>query len=72
MNNNIRINKYQRNDAIENEPKFDNSFSLSSGTKDLLTVVTASLQVGKKHRATTVAGLTCLWDSGANNSVINR
>ena len=66
------MNKYQRNEAIENEPKFDNIFSSSSGTKDHLTVVTVSLRGGKKHRATTVAGLTCLWDSGATNSMIKK
>ena len=49
MPNNIE-NKDQRNDAIENEPKFDSKFSLSSRTKDPLLVVTVSLRMGKKQR----------------------
>ena len=61
VTDNIKINKYQRNDAIEDEPKFDNIFNLSSVTKDPRPVVTASLQGVKKLRATTIAGLTCLW-----------
>ena len=61
MTDNIKINKYQRNDAIEDEPNFDNSFNLSRVTKDPRPVVTASLLGGKKLRATTIAGLTCLW-----------
>ena len=43
-------NKYQCNDTIEYDPKIDNTFILSSGTKDPLPVVTASLQEGKKNR----------------------
>ena len=70
---NINTNKYQHNDAINNEPTFDtNSVNLSSGTKDPLPVVTASLQGGKKHMATNVAGLICVWDSVATNSMIKR
>ena len=34
VTNDINKNKYQHNDAIENEPKFDSSSNLSSGTKD--------------------------------------
>ena len=41
---NLKTNKYQRNDAIENEPKFGISFNLSSGTKYSLPVVTVSLR----------------------------
>ena len=70
VNNNIKTNKNQRNDAIENQPKFDNIFNLSSGNKYPLPVVNVSLRGGKKKRATTVAGLTCLWDSGATDSMI--
>ena len=33
MTYNIKTNKNQHNDAIENDPKFDNKFILSSGTK---------------------------------------
>ena len=33
MNDNIKKNKDQRNDAIKNEPNFDSSFNLYSGTK---------------------------------------
>ena len=57
VTDNIKTNKYQRNGTIENEPKFDGSFNLSRRTKDPLSVVTVSLQVGKKHRSMTVAGL---------------
>ena len=70
VNNNLRTNKDQHNDAVENEPKFDNSFNLSSGTRDPLPVVTVSLRGGKKQRAMAVAGLTCLLDRGATNSMI--
>ena len=63
---NLNIYKDQSNEAINSEPTFDiSSFNLSSGTSDPLPVVTVSLWVGKKHRATTVEGITCLWDSGA-------
>ena len=33
VTDNIKTNKDQHNYAIENEPTFDNSFNLSSGTK---------------------------------------
>ena len=36
-------NKYQCNDAIEYEPKFDSGFSLSIGAKDTLPVVTIKI-----------------------------
>ena len=68
---NLNNYKDQSNEAINSEPTFDNSsFNLSSGTSYPLPVVTVSLRLGKKHRATTVAGITCLWDSGATNSMI--
>ena len=70
VNNNIKTNKNQRNDAIENEPKFDHTFILSGCTKDPVPVVTVILQVGKKQRAMTVSRITCLWDSGATDSMI--
>ena len=69
VKNNIN-NKGQFNYAIEYEPKFDIKFSWSSGTKDPLTVVTVSLWGGKKHRATIITSLPCLWDSGATGSMI--
>ena len=73
MTNNINDYNDQNNEAIDNEPTLDNnSFSLSSGTSDPLPVVTISLQVGKKHIETIAAGLTCLWYSGATNSIIKR
>ena len=62
MKNNIK-NKDQCNDAIGYDPNFDNKFSLSSVTNEPLTIVTVSLRGGKNHRATIIAGLTCLWDS---------
>ena len=69
VTNNIK-NKDQCNDSIEYEPKFDNKFSLSSGTKDPLPVVTFSLRGGKKHRANIIAGLTSLWDSRVTDIMI--
>ena len=60
VNYNKNQNQNQRNDVIENDPKLDNIFNLSSGTKYPLPVVTVSLQEGKKQGETTVAGITCL------------
>ena len=72
VNNNIKTNKDQLNDAIYNELTFDtNSFNSSSGTSEPLPVVNVTLRVCKKHRATIDAGITCLWDSRATNSMIN-
>ena len=71
MTDNINNYNDQYNDVIDNETTLDNiSFNLSSGTRDLLTVVTVSLRGGKKHKSTVVAGLTCLWYSRATNSMI--
>ena len=67
------LNNYndQSNEAIDNEPTFGNSsFNLSSGASDPLPVVTVSLRGGKKHGATVVSGLTCLWYSEATDSMI--
>ena len=72
LTDNKNKNKNHRNDAIENEPKFDNAFNLYSRTKDPLKLVTAILQGGKKQREITVAGITCLWDSGGTNIIIKR
>ena len=73
MNNNSKTNKDQSNKAIKNEPAFDtNIFNLSSGNSNPLPVVTVSLLEVKKHRAKTVSGLTCLWDSGDTDSTIKR
>ena len=69
LNNGIN-NKDQCNDAIEYEPKFDNKFSLSSGTKDPLKVVTVSLLGGKKHWIAIIFCLPCLWCSGPTDSII--
>ena len=63
VNNNIK-NKYQCNDTIEYDPKFDIMFSLSIGTKEPLPVLNVILQGGKKHRETISVGLACLWDIG--------
>ena len=63
-------NKYQCNNAIEYEPKFDSKFILSSGTKDPLSLVTVSLQGGNKQRAYIISGPTCLWDIGATSITI--
>ena len=71
MTNNIKYYNGKYNYAIDNEPTLDNSSSsLSRGTRYPLPVVTVSLQGGKKHRATIVAGITCLWYSGATVSII--
>ena len=73
VKDNLKNYKDQSNEAINSEPTFDtSSFNLSSGTRYPLPVVTVSLLGGKKHRATTVAVLTLLWDSGATNSMIKR
>ena len=73
MTNNIKDYNNKYNEAIDNEPTLDNNrFNVSSVTIYPLPVVTVSLQRGKKHRATVVVGLTCLWDSGATNSMIKR
>ena len=71
VTSNINISKYQLNDSIENEPKFDtNSFNSSSETRDPLPVVIVTLRGGKKHRETDVSGITRLRDTGATNSII--
>ena len=73
VTSNLNTNKDQSNESINNETMFDtNSFNLSRGTSNPLPVVTISLQVGKKHVSENVAGLTCLWDRRATNSMINR
>ena len=57
--NNLKTAKDQLNEAINNYSTFDtNSFNLSSSTSNPLSVVTVSLQEGKKHGETTVSGLT--------------
>ena len=67
----IKTNKDQHNDAIYNEPTFDTKFfNLYSGTKEPIQVVTVSLQGCNKHRAKTVSGITCLWDSRDTNRMI--
>ena len=70
VTNNIRTDKNRCNDAIENEPIFDNKFSLSSSTKDPLPVVTVGLRLVHKQREKMVSVLTYLWDSGATDSMI--
>ena len=46
LTDNIKTNKYQHNDVIDNELKFDNnSFNLSSGTRYPLPVVTVSIKM---------------------------
>ena len=70
VTNNIDKNKDQRNDGIENELMFDNIFNLSISTKYPLPVITVIPRGGNKHISNTVAVLECLWDRGANNSMI--
>ena len=73
VTNNLKTTKYQLIEAINNKPTFDNnSFNLSSGTRNPLPVVIVSLQGGKKHRPMTIDGIKCLWDSGATNSMIKK
>ena len=73
VTSNLKTNKDQSNESINNETMFDtNSFNLSSGTSNPLPVVTVSFQVGKKHVSENVAGLTWLWDNRATNIMINR
>ena len=72
VTDNIKKNKNQHNDAIEYEPRFDNKFSLYNRTKDPLPVVTVRIRGVKKQRERIIAGLPCLWDSRATNSMIKR
>ena len=73
MTNNLNINKYQINESIKNEPPFDaNIFNSHSSTSDPLTVVPVSLRGGEKRISTTVAGLSCLWDSRTTNIMMKR
>ena len=71
MTSNVK-SKNQCDDAIEYEPRFDNKFSLSSGTKAPLSVVTIILIGGKKHRATIISGRTCMLDIRDKKSTIKR
>ena len=66
---NRKKNNIQHNDAIENEPNFDNKFSLYSGTKPP-TSSCCKTQGSKKQSETMVPILTRMWDSGAANSTI--
>ena len=71
VTDNLNNNKYQSNESINSDPTFDTgNFNLYSGASDPLPVLTVSLRGGKKNIAMTVAGLTCLLDSGATNSMI--
>ena len=72
MTNSIK-NKDQYNDDKDYEPKFDNKFSLSSGSnRDILPVVTVALRGGKKNRSNVISGVTFLWDSVSIDIMINR
>ena len=73
MTYNLKNDKDWNDESINSEPTFDtSSFNLSRGTSNPLPVITVSLRGGKKHRSTTVAGLTCLWGSGATDIIIKR
>ena len=73
MIKNLKTSTDQSNEAINNEPVFDTyRFNLSSVTSDPLLVVNFSLRRVNKHRAKTVADITCLWDSIDTNIMINR
>ena len=65
--------KYQCDGAIDNDRKFDNNFSLSSGiSMGTSPVITFSLIGSKKNKATIIARLTCQWNNGDTNSMIKR
>ena len=65
------INHNQVNDAIYNELKFDGSNNLVNNTvEDSLTILTIMLRGGKYSRQTFKSGLTCLYNSGATDSMI--
>ena len=71
MTDNFKNYKDQINEAINNELTFVTcNFNLSSGTSKPLPVVNVSLRRGNKYRATTVAGLICLWGIRANDIMI--
>ena len=70
MIDNIKKNENQHNEVIGNDPRFDNTFSLSSGTKDTLPLVTVSLRGDKKQSETMVSDLTCLWDTRDTDRII--
>ena len=73
VTNNLNNNKYQSNESINSDLKFDTSnFNLSSVNSNPLPVVTISLRGGNKHRAMTVASIICLWDSESTDSIIKR
>ena len=73
VTDNLKNDKDWSNEEMNSDPTFDTrSFNLSRGTSNPLPVITVSLQVGNKHRATTVAGLTCWWGSGDTNRMIKR
>ena len=73
VTNNIKTNKDQLNEAIYNDLTFDtSSFNSSSGTRYPSPVVTFTLRGSNKPRATTVAGITCFWYSGATDIMIKR
>ena len=66
-------NKDKFNDAIDYDPKFDNTFSWSIGLPmQPLPAVTVSLREGNKNRATIIDIITFLWDSRDNGSIIKR
>ena len=51
VTDNLKSYNDQSNEAIDNQPTFDNSsFTLSSGTSEHLPVVTVSLWVGNKQK----------------------
>ena len=72
VTNNIKI-KDQCNDSIAYDPNFGNKFGLSSNSNmDTLPLVTVTLRGGNKNRVDRISGLTCLWYSGATDSIIKK
>ena len=71
VTDNLKNDKDWSNEEMNSDPTFDTrSFNLSRGTSNPLPVITVSLQVGKKHRASLVAGLKLLWGSRDTNNMI--
>ena len=72
MTNKIKV-KDQFNYAIAYNPRFYNKLILSSEPiRDPLPVLTVKLKGMNKNKANIIDVLTCLYDSGSNDSMIKR
>ena len=62
----------QVNDVVDNGLKFDSINSLANNPiKYTLLIVTIRLRGDKKYRQNISKGLTCLWESGSTDRMIN-